>query len=267
MSDLNDFTDQLIDKGSRGTNQQSTPLGGANILINKSLNQSFTEIKYAPRQRYQQDFTEHLRSSIDAGLPKETAAKLRQKSQFHDLTISLVSKIGLYEIKVTEQDRFPFLVYDIESLKQALDRYKLQAVTRSNFRALLRSDYFKKAFLYVFWIFMALKFKDHAFGNYDHFSPVDQIFKDQQYLSGKEKYNLKNEDLELGRQRRISFIQYWRVKFQANMMKLRRENASLLIPNTQDMIPFIFGEAIIICFENNVRFGKQIIEFGDPKCS
>ena len=51
------------------------------------------------------------------------------------------------------------------------------------------------------------------------------------------------------------------------MMKLRRENASLLIPNTQDMIPFIFGEAIIICFENNVRFGKQIIEFGDPKCS
>ena len=70
----------------------------------------------------------------------------------------------------------------------------------------------KKAFMYVFWIFLALKFKDQAFGNFNHWEPTAAVF-DTNEFDAKQIYDLKNEDLKIGRDRRISFIKYWRMKF------------------------------------------------------
>ena len=115
-------------------------------------------------------------------------------------------------MQVTQQHKFPFLVYGSNCLKEALDRYKLNPITRSNIRALIRTEHLKKAFTYLFWIYFALKFQDKSFGNLNHFMSLDHVFGDQK-ISGKEKYLFKQEDLAIGRERRINFIKYWRMKF------------------------------------------------------
>ena len=75
--------------------------------------------------------------------------------------------------------------------------------------------------MYLFWVFVALKFKSRSFGDLDHFNGTDKTTK---YLKKRNPlyfHKLIKEDLELGKTRRITYIKYWRQKFQSYITEAR----------------------------------------------
>ena len=46
-----------------------------------------------------------------------------------------------------------------------------------------------------------------------------------------------------------------------------RENKVFLTKQVQETIPFLMGRAISVAFENSIRFGAEIMNFGDKDSS
>ena len=120
--------------------------------------------------------------------------------------------MSIYDIRVTKRDDFPLAIFESDLLKKALCKLKLHKNTRSDLKKLIETTCFKKVFLYLFWIFVALKFSQRFFSDIDHFSGRDKKLKDLKD-NKQELYRQLEDDLKLGQERRIKFIKYWRHKF------------------------------------------------------
>lgn len=82
-------------------------------------------------------------------------------------------------------------------------------------KKVIKDKDFQKAFAYMFWVFLALKFRERNFGDRDHYNGMDSVTK-KLVDNRSELYRVLSEDLRLGHDRRISFIKYWRHKFQTH---------------------------------------------------
>ena len=85
----------------------------------------------------------------------------------------MITKMSPYEIKITRKDVFPLKIYQSMFLKEALDSFELAKPTRKSMKKLFVEKSFRKAFLYLWWVLLALKFKDRTFGDIDHFNGRD----------------------------------------------------------------------------------------------
>lgn len=123
----------------------------------------------------------------------------------------MMNKVNPYNLKVTDETHLPIKLYHSNYLKQALGTFTIAKKIKKNLKKLFRLSRFRKSFVYLFWIFIALKFTDRTFGNYNHFNGdanTRKLKKDRFKL-----YRLLEEDIALGYERRINFIKYWRYKF------------------------------------------------------
>lgn len=91
----------------------------------------------------------------------------------HDLAV----KISVYDLKVTKRDDFPLKIYDSDFLSEALDQLKVSKQTKSGLKKVIKDKDFKKAFAYMFWVFLALKFRERNFGDRDHYNGMDSVTK------------------------------------------------------------------------------------------
>ena len=78
---------------------------------------------------------------------------------------------------MTKRDEFPLKLYDSTFLVDALEQLKVLKPTRRSFKKLCKDSGFRKAFVYLFWIFFALKFRERSFGDRDHYNYQDPITK------------------------------------------------------------------------------------------
>ena len=180
----------------------------------------------------------------------------------------LVKRLSAYELKVTQKDDLPLKVFESEFLKKALDSFNLAKPTRKGIKRLIKIEKFRKAFMYLFWIFVGLKFRSRSFGDRDHFnSNKDEVIKTLREENRFELYRVLEQDTLLGQSRRISFIKYWRLKFHDHLYDVRNRCDKLFTKCVQDVIPYVFGRAIILGFEELIRFGHEIISFKDPDCA
>lgn len=104
--------------------------------------------------------------------------------------------------------------------------------------------------LYLFWTFVALKFKASTFGDLDHFNGSDAVTQSMRENNRRELYKLILKDLELGQERRVSLIKYWTSKFQTHIFDARKRNSKLFTSQLQDILPFVIAKAIILGFED-----------------
>lgn len=132
-----------------------------------------------------------------------------------------------YEFKVTEMDVFPIKVCDSKFLNHALDSFSIVKPIRKNMKKLIKVPLFRKAYTYLFWLVIALKFRERTFGDMDHFNGKDETIQSLKDDKRMELYRLMEEDLILGQSRRIRFIKYWRHKFQNHFYELRNKQDKL----------------------------------------
>lgn len=100
----------------------------------------------------------------------------------------------------------------------------------------------------------------------DHFNgrdAVTQSLKDRRL----ELFRHVEDDLMVGSARRIQFIKYWRHKFQTHLYEARHKRSEHFTRQLQESLPFIIGKAIMISFERQIRFGKEMVSYRDKKCS
>ena len=116
---------------------------------------------------------------------------------------------------------FPFKIYESDVLKDALCSFELPKTLHKKLRKLFQDRTFRKAVLYIFWVFVALKFKDASFGDIDHYNGTDETTLALKKDNRRELYRLMKEDIETGKRRRVSFIKYWRSKFQTHIFEAR----------------------------------------------
>ena len=134
------------------------------------------------------------------------------KGQFSEMSLKIYNKMSAYDLKITQKDTFPLKVYNSDYLKDALDSFELRHHIRKHFKKLFKFKPFRKAFMYLFWLFVALKFRDRTFGEMDHFNGKDSVtqsLKDNRL----ELFRKVEADLKVGEKRRVNFIKYWRHKF------------------------------------------------------
>ena len=99
-----------------------------------------------------------------------------QMQKFSQIANDLVKRLSAYELKVTQKDDLPLKIFESEFLKKALDSFNLAKPTRKGIKRLIKIEKFRKAFMYLFWIFVGLKFRSRSFGDRDHFnSNKDEI--------------------------------------------------------------------------------------------
>ena len=70
----------------------------------------------------------------------------------------MINKISAYDLKVTLCDSFPLQICDSSYLQEALDSFEIIKPVRKNLKKLIRVHTFRKAFTYLFWVIIALKF-------------------------------------------------------------------------------------------------------------
>ena len=104
--------------------------------------------------------------------------------------------------------------------------------------------------MYLFWIFVGLKFKDCTFGDLDHFNGNDETTRAMKQNNRRELYRLIQQDKKIGLLRRVGFIKYWRSKYETHIFEARQRNSKIFTKQLQDILPFIIGKAIIIGFED-----------------
>ena len=140
-------------------------------------------------------------------------------------------------------------------------------MTRSLVR-LIKLPEMKKCFLYMFWLYFAMKFRDGSFAILDHTKTSAAKTHCLDVDMGlQERRRIIEQDLGVARQRRVEFIKQWRAKFQHYFMTLRREKAKLMTYKVQEAIPFIFGTAIALAYEEKIRFGHEVLTYKDPNSS
>ena len=80
----------------------------------------------------------------------------------------MTGKLDPREMRLTEPDNFPVRIYRSTYLRQALDKFTLKAHVRRNLAKLAKLPEMKRCFLYIFWIYFAMKFRDSSFAILDH---------------------------------------------------------------------------------------------------
>lgn len=92
---------------------------------------------------------------------------------FSDAALSLAQKISIYDIRLTKRDVFPLSVFQSDFLRKGLDNLKLKKNIHKKIKHLIKLTQIRKAFTYLFWIFVAFKFSKRSFGDIDHYSGQD----------------------------------------------------------------------------------------------
>ena len=117
-------------------------------------------------------------------------------------------------MRLTVPDSFPVRIYRSTYLRQALDKFTLKPHVRRRLSRLVRLPEMKKAFLYIFWLYWAMKFRDGSFAILDHTKrpavPTDCLDED---MGLREWRRVIERDIEAAFYRRIDFIKQWRAKF------------------------------------------------------
>ena len=133
----------------------------------EDLNNSFTEYTILTSSILANpiDLTGTKRAKIKKSIYGDT--KVNQYSAF---SAHIMKKMSPYQLKVTEHNVFPIKVFKSKFLVDALDSVEIPKKNRKCLKKLFREEEFRKAFLYLFWIFIALKFQARTFGNLDHYN-------------------------------------------------------------------------------------------------
>ena len=189
-----------------------------------------------------------------------------EPGQFSKLSSDLSSKVSVYDIKVTHRDIFPLKIYKSKILPKALDALRVPKKTRKCFKKLFKVKNFRKAVTYLFWMFMAMKFRERSFGDLDHYSGKDPEVK-RLKDNRAELYKVLEADIAKGKSRRIAFVKYWRHKFQNHLYEVRNRYDKLFTKTLQEVLPFLIGRAIIVAFEEMIRFGAEILHLNDKLCA
>ena len=48
---------------------------------------------------------------------------------------------------------------------------------------------------------------------------------------------------------------------------MKKDHKKLYVKSIQEILPFIIGKAIILGFEDRIRFGKDLLRYGDIDCT
>ena len=150
---------------------------------------------------------------MEGSKPRGRRLNLNQKSsldemrhdarRFQDMSSDMMKKMSPYELKITLEDVFPIRIYKSNFLREALDSLDLPKQTRKSFKKLFKVTAFKKAFLYLFWMVVAYKFRERTFGDLDHFNGRDEVTKAMKKSQKIQLYRLMEKDIDLGKKRRI----------------------------------------------------------------
>ena len=76
-------------------------------------------------------------------------------------------------MKIVRKDDFPLKIYQSDMLEDALSAFEIKNHMHKKLKVLFKDKTFRKAILYLFWVFVALKFKSCSFGDIDHFNGKD----------------------------------------------------------------------------------------------
>jgi hypothetical protein len=79
-------------------------------------------------------------------------------NEYSDFSADIMKKISPFEIKVTRNNVFPLKIYKSHYLRKALDSITISKKSRKCLKKLFKVEELRKAFLYLFWIFIAFKF-------------------------------------------------------------------------------------------------------------
>ena len=106
-----------------------------------------------------------------------------RKSTFIDYQASLQVRIDPREIQIKEPNEFPIRVYRSNYLLQALQKLLFTERIEAAIRRLIKLPEMKKCFLYVFWLYFGMKFRDRSFATLDKTKStvaVDRTYDDLQ---------------------------------------------------------------------------------------
>lgn len=267
-SEISDLIEALDKDATEATEQQRKDAeykANMSFTENRYINDSANLLRPKPKTK-KNDKLERLsqkRKTTSSVAKSVQSLDSETPRHFSDVALSYAVKINLYDIKVNHRDQFPITIYNSDFLKKALDKLKLPKKTRKLLKLLVKTTPFKKAYMYLFWIWAALKFGQRTFGDIDHYSGKDAAVRDLKD-NRKELYRVLEEDMKLGQERRVQFIKYWRHKFQLHMYETRQGYERFLTKQVQDTLPFVLGKAIILAVLELVRFGNEVISYGDP---
>lgn len=135
------------------------------------------------------------------------------RKRFSEVSRKLANKKSAYDLKITNQDVFPLKIYGSKFLVSSLSNFDIANSVKRALKKLFKDAAFRKVYLYLFWLLIGLKFRERTFGDLDHFNGKDKTIKSMKDGQRMELYRLMEQDIELGRIRRVSFIKYWRHKF------------------------------------------------------
>lgn len=239
----------------------------------EALNLSFSEDQYFSMSTATKEYetsrfsTQSLGGGGGAPGVDRPGGALR-KSHFIDHQAELTAKLDPRDVRLTTPDGFPVRIYRSTYLRQALERFTLKPKVERALRKLVRLPEMKKAFLYIFWIYFAMRFRDGSFAVLDHAmaSAATAHCLDVD-IGVQERRRIIEQDLEVAHQRRVKFIKQWRAKFQHYFMTLRREQPRLMPYKVQEVIPFVLGTAITLAFEDTIRFGHEVLTYKDPNAA
>ena len=91
------------------------------------------------------------------------------------MMLKIANKMSAYDLKISQKDTFPLQVFESHFLRESLDSFELRGHIRKHYKKLIHFQPFRKAFVYLFWLFVAMKFRDRTFGDMDHFNGKDNL--------------------------------------------------------------------------------------------
>ena len=90
-----------------------------------------------------------------------------RKSTFIDYQASLQVKLDPREVFISDPSEFPIRVYRTNYLALALSKFTFSDRIENRVKRLIKLPEMKKCFLYVFWLYFGMKFKDRSFTTLD----------------------------------------------------------------------------------------------------
>lgn len=231
LSDVEELLD-AVGQALTASDYQQSPTREQEI--SEALNLSFSEDQYFSMSTATKEYetsrfsTQSLGGGGGAPGVDRPGGALR-KSHFIDHQAELTAKLDPRDVRLTTPDGFPVRIYRSPYLRQALERFTLKPKVERALRKLVRLPEMKKAFLYIFWIYFAMRFRDGSFAVLDHAmaSAATTHCLDVD-IGVQERRRIIEQDLEVAHQRRVEFIKQWRAKFQHYFMTLRREQPRLM---------------------------------------
>ena len=91
------------------------------------------------------------------------------------MTHELNKKMSAFDLKITAQDVLPLKVFESKYFLEAINQVKLTKSICKDLKKLANTPSFCKAFMYLFWIFLGLKFRERTFGDMDHYNGKDEV--------------------------------------------------------------------------------------------